>query len=125
MKTKLLRGLLMITLAFSANAADLTGKWSGTFTPETGDASSAYLIVMQSGNRITGSGGPDADTQWPGLTGAITGNKVSFQVTSTEDGTVYKCSLVLEGDHLKGEVLFTPPQGQEMKGTLDITRVKE
>jgi hypothetical protein len=125
MKTTLLRAFLTLTLVVTAAAADLTGKWSGSFTSETGDTGSAYIVVKQSGSRITGSGGPDANTQWPGLTGAIAGNKVSFQVTSADDGTVYKCSLAIEGDHLKGEVLFTPPQGQEMKATLDLTRVAQ
>jgi hypothetical protein len=125
MKTTLSCGFLILTLIFSAAAADLTGKWSGAFASETGDTGSAYIVVQQSGSRITGTGGPDANTQWPGLTGSITGNKVSFQVTSADDGTVYKCSLVLDGDHLKGEVLFTPPQGQEMKATLDLTRVTQ
>ena len=125
MKTKLLRAFLVVALVFTATAADITGKWSGTFKPETGDDGSAYLVVKQSGNRITGSGGPDSNTQWPGLTGTVTGNKVSFEVTSADDGTVYKGSLVLEGDHLKGDVLFTPPQGQAMKATLDLTRVAQ
>jgi len=125
MKTTLVRAFVVVMLVFTAAAADLTGKWSGAFTSESGDAGSAYLVVKQSGSHITGSGGPDANTQWPGLTGDITGNKVSLQVTSPDDGTVYKCALVLDGDHLKGEVLFTPSQGQEMKATLDLTRVKQ
>lgn len=115
----------MIAFAFTAAAADVTGKWSGAFASGSGDSGSAYVILKQDGSRISGSGGPDANTQWPGLTGTVTGNKVSFQVTSPDDGTVYKCSLVLEGDHLKGDVLFAPPQGQEMKATLDLTRVPE
>ena len=120
-----MRWFLIFTLALCASAADFSGKWSGTFKAETGDAGSAYLVLKQSGNRITGSGGPDADTQWPGLTGTITGSKLSFQVTSADNGTIYKCSLVLEGDHLKGEVLFTRPEAQEMKATLDLTRVAQ
>ena len=57
--------------------------------------------MRQSGSRTTGSGGPDANAQLPNLTGAITG-KASFQVTSADDGTVYKCSQVV----LKLRLLF-------------------
>ena len=125
MKTILLCLFLCVALPFLAAAADVSGKWSGSFTPENGDGGSAYLILKQSGATITGSGGPDANDQWPGLHGAIDGNKVSFEVKSTDDGTVYKCTLVLSGDHLKGDVVFTTADGTSGKGTLDLTRVTE
>jgi len=125
MKTILLCLLLCVALPFIAAAADVSGKWSGSFTPENGDGGSAYLILKQSGATITGSGGPDANDQWPGLHGAIDGNKVSFEVKSTEDGAVYKSTLVLSGDHLKGDVVFTMADGTSGKATLDLTRVTE
>jgi hypothetical protein len=125
MKTIFLCLFLSIALAFTAVAADIGGKWTGSFTPETGDNGSAYLILKQSGTTITGSGGPGASEQWPGLQGTISGNNVSFQVKSPSDGTVYKCTLVLEGDHLKGDVVFTTPEGQSAKGRLDLARVTD
>jgi hypothetical protein len=125
MKTILLCLFLSVALAFTATAADLTGKWTGSFTPESGDGGTAYLILKQTGTTITGSGGPDANDQWPGLQGTVSGNSVSFQVKSPSDGTVYKCELMLDGDHLKGDVLFTPADGQSAKAKLDLTRVAE
>ena len=124
MKTILLC-LLIMGLAFAAAAADVTGKWSGSFTPESGDGGSAYVILKQSGTTITGSGGPDASQQWPGLTGTINGNKLTFEVKSPDDGTVYKCELVLDGNRLQGAVTFAPEGGQPGKGKLDLTRVTE
>jgi hypothetical protein len=125
MRTILLCLFLCVALAFTATAADISGKWSGSFQPENGDGGSAYVILKQSGTTITGSGGPDANEQWPGLQGTISGNNVSFQVKSAADGTVYKCALVVDGDHLKGDVLFTTAEGQSGKAKLDLTRVTQ
>jgi hypothetical protein len=125
MKTILVCLLVTAALAVAASAADISGKWSGSFTPENGDGGSAYLILKQSGTKLTGSGGPDATEQWPGLQGTVSGNKVSFQVKSTTDGTLYKCDLVLDGDHLKGDVTLTSADGTSGKAKLDLTRAAE
>jgi|SRR5580704_3469026 opacity protein-like surface antigen len=125
MKTILLCSLLCLALALTAAAADVGGKWSGTFTPESGDGGSAYVILKQTGSTITGTGGPDADHQWPGLQGKIDGNKVTFEVKSTDDGTIFKGTLVLDGDHLNGDVESTSPDGQSGKAKLNLTRVTQ
>lgn len=122
MKTILPALFLILALALTAAAADVTGKWSGSFVSDGGDSGSAYLILTQSGSALTGSGGPDANEQWPGLKGEVSGNKVTLEVKSVSDGTVYKCTLVLDGDHLKGDVVFTPAGGQPGKAKLDLTR---
>ena len=125
MKTILLYLFLSIAVVFTATAADISGKWTGSFTPESGEGGTAYLVLKQSGTTITGSGGPDANEQWPGLEGTISGNKLSFQVKSASDGTIYECELVLDKDHLKGDVMFTPADGQSAKAKLDLTLVTE
>jgi opacity protein-like surface antigen len=117
--------ILAVMLAWSAMAADVSGKWSGSFTPESGDPGTAYVILKQAGTSLTGTGGPDANEQWPGLQGSVHGNKISFQVKSPSDGTVYKCDLVLDGDHLKGEATFTPANGDPGKAKLELTRVTQ
>jgi hypothetical protein len=125
MKTILFCSLLSLALALTAAAADVSGKWSGTFTPDTGDGGSAYVILKQSGSTITGTGGPDANNQWPGLQGKSDGNKVTFEVKSADDGTIFKCTLVLDGDHLNGDVESTTPDGQLGKAKLNLTRVTQ
>ena len=122
MKSILLCVLVAAALALTAVAADISGKWSGSFTPENGGGGSAYVILKQNGTTLTGSGGPDASEQWPGLQGTINGNKVSFQVRSATDGTLYKCDLTLDGEHLKGDVTFTSADGQSGKAKLDLAR---
>jgi hypothetical protein len=125
MKMILTTLLLAMLVAISASAADVSGKWSGSFTADSGDSGTAYIVLKQSGTTITGTGGPDANEQWPGLEGKVSANKVSFQVKSASDGTVYQCDLVLDSGHLKGDVTFTPPGGQPGKAKLDLARVTE
>lgn len=124
MKRILVCSLLAAMMALAAGAADVSGKWAGSFIPEGGQPGSAYAILKQSGTAVTGSAGPDESQQWPGLTGTIKGDKVAVEVKSTGDGTVYKCDLVLEGDHLKGDVAVTTGTGQTLKAKMDIARVK-
>src|SRR5438067_1792909 len=107
--------------ALSALAADVTGKWSGTFaTPQDPSAGSAFAIMKQSGSEITGTAGPNEEQQWKIQKGKIVGNKLTIEVTG-DDGTQYSCDLELAGDHIKGDVMIGGPGG--MKAKLDLARV--
>lgn len=120
---KKLACLLVAAALFAvAAAADVSGKWSGTFSPESGDQSSAYLVLKQSGSTVTGTAGPDADTQWTIKEGKIDGNKLTIEVTNPDDNTVYKCTLTLDPHHMTGDVEATM-QGQTIKGKLDVTKI--
>jgi len=124
MKRLFVCSFLTAALALSAAAADVTGRWSGSFTPESGQANTAYAVLKQAGTTVRGSAGPSEDQQWPDLKGTIKGNKVSVEVKSTSDGMVYKCDLVLDGDHLKGDISAAAGNGQTLKAKMDLTRVK-
>lgn len=113
----------VLLLAGMALADDVTGKWSGSFTPEGRDTENAILVLKQNGSEITGTAGPDENQQWTISKGKIEGNKVTAEVPSP-DGPVYKLSMVLEGEHLKGDVSATSPDGGNMTGKIDLTRVK-
>jgi hypothetical protein len=118
---------LVCTLAFAlfamtAMAADVTGKWSGTFSPEGQDPSGAFVVLKQSGTTLTGTAGPDEGQQWPLANGKIQGNKITGEVTSPE-GMIFKLDLVVEGDQIKGDVNATR-DGQPMKAKVDLKRVK-
>jgi len=115
--------LLLIGLVTAAFGADVSGPWQGSFTPENGDGGQAYLILKQTGGDIAGSGGPDATEQWPLSNGKITGNKITGEVKDP-NGVVYKLDLVVDGDHIKGNILMTGPDGQSQKAKLDVARVK-
>lgn len=120
--------LLAAPLVLSAADVNLSGKWSGSFSitrPDgTNDDGTAFAVLKQEGGQITGTAGPDQEHQWTIEKGAIAGNKVTFQVKSTEDGTTFKCDLVLEGDHLKGPVTAVAPDGQTLAAKVDFSRMK-
>jgi hypothetical protein len=114
--------LLTALFAMTAMAADITGTWKGSFAPEGQDPSTAVVVLKQSGTTLTGSAGPAEDQQWPLTNGKVVGNKITGEVTSPE-GMVFKLDLVLEGDHIKGDVNGSR-EGQAMKAKVDLTRVK-
>ena len=121
MKT-LVCALLIAVCAMTAMAADVSGKWSGTFTPDGQDPQPAFLILKQAGTSVTGSGGPDESQQWPISNGKVAGSRITGDVTGP-DGTVYSVDLTLEGDHLKGELSFKR-EGQAAKAKMDVARAK-
>ena len=120
--------LLAAALVLFAADGNVSGKWSGSFSITAPDGTNqdgtAFMILKQEGAKITGTGGPDEDRQWTLEKGTINGNKITFEVKSTEDGTVFKCDLVLEGDHLKGPISAVAPDGQSMAAKADLSRVK-
>src|SRR5579863_124221 len=61
MKKILVCSFLAVAIAVAASAADVTGKWSGSFTPDGGQVGTAYAVLKQSGTAVTGSAGPAED----------------------------------------------------------------
>ena len=129
MKKTVKKILLCVFLAGAmsivAAAADVSGRWTGSFTPDGGESHTAFFVLKQNGNAIAGTAGPEENQQWPDLKGTIHGDKVTLEVKSPEDGMTYKCDLLLAGDRLKGDVTATPGGGGEaLKGKVDVARVK-
>lgn len=116
---------IVLLAALTASAADISGKWSGSFTMtgpggET-EQDTAFVVFQQKGTELTGSGGPDESRQWPIQKGKVEGNRITFEVQS--DGPLYKVDVMLVGDHIKGDVTVVQ-DGQTAKAQVDITRVK-
>ena len=121
MKT-LVCAFLIAVFAMTALAADVTGKWTGSFLAEGQDPSNAYVILKQTGTSVTGSAGPDEGQQWPLTNGKLVGNKLTGEVSSP-DGMVFKLDLTLEGDRISGDVAMTQ-EGHTIKGKIDVKRAK-
>src|ERR1019366_2157500 len=116
----------MLALAITAAAADVTGKWSGTFTvtgPDgsAGDSNPAFLILKQSGTTLTGTAGGDEAEQFPIENAKIENNKITGTVNSS-DGATYTVSLTVDGDRMTGEVTVSQG-GQTMQGKIELKRV--
>ena len=117
---------LILALAITAAAADVTGKWSGTFTvtgPDgsSGDSNPAFLILKQSGSTLTGTAGAEEAEQWPIENAKIENNKITGTVNPS-DGATYTVTLTVDGDRMTGEVTVSQG-GQTMKGKIELKRV--
>lgn len=114
---------LLLLGAVSAMAADLTGKWSGSFKAEAADHSILQLIILkQQGKTLSGSAGPDASEQYPLENGRVDGNKATFEVTTGEWRFAY--NLTADNDSLSGDLkLESTTQTRDAKVTL--TRIKQ
>jgi hypothetical protein len=117
----------MLALAMTAAAADVTGRWSGTFTVTggdgtAGDSNPAFLILKQTGSALTGTAGGDESEQFPLENPKIVDNKITASVNPS-DGATYTVSLTVDGDRMTGEVTVTQG-GQSMKGKIELKRVQ-
>ena len=125
MKTTLVWLGILVFAAMTLSAADISGKWSGSFTMTGPDGDNqhdtAFVILQQKGTELTGSGGPDESRQWPILKGKVEGDRITFEVQS--DGPLYKVDCKLVGDHIQGDVTVVQ-EGQTAKAKVDVTRVK-
>lgn len=118
--------LLTLALVMTAAAADVTGKWSGSFaiigpdgTP--GESNPAYMVLKQTGNTLSGTAGQDESNQVPIQNPKIEGNKISGTV-EPGDGSTYVVMLTVNGDKMTGEVTATQG-GQTMKAKIEFKRV--
>jgi hypothetical protein len=97
---------ILLLLVSTAIAADLSGKWSGTFRATGADHDVPQLFVLkQEGSRLTGSGGPDASEQYPIENPRVDDDRVAFEITTGEWKFSYH--LKVSGTHLTGDLELT------------------
>ncbi len=116
MKNTFLAMLALLTIAFVASAADVTGKWSGEITTGRGPQT-INIELKQDGSSLTGAitGGRGGDR--PIADGKVDGDTISFTVSAPgRDGTpnVQKYTGKVNGDSIeftrdggRGPVTFT------------------
>jgi len=121
--------LITLALLFSTAllAADVTGKWSGSFTKSDayadGRTEPVLLILKQDGKTLTGSGGPNESEQLPISSGKIEGDRVTFELSTGKGPLSFQ--LVLKGDQLKGDMKREFQDGRTETAKLDVKRVSE
>jgi hypothetical protein len=114
--------LLVIALAATTLvAADVTGSWKGTFTPDGRDAGPALLILKQEGNAVTGTAGPDESERHPISKGKVENDTVEFEVETP--GGVMKFALKQKGDELTGDVI-RERDGEQLTAKLAVKRTQ-
>ena len=121
--------LLLALIGISASAADVSGRWSGTFVSTGPDGqpheSTAYFILTQTGSSITGGGGPAENQQWPIRNGKLEGTKLTGEVQNS-NGPSFRFSLMVNGggDRIQGDLIANDPGGPGPRAKIDLTRVK-
>ena len=114
--------LLALITAVTLLAADLTGTWKGTLTPDGRDPGPALLVLQQDGTSVTGTVGESEDTdRHPIRSGTIQGDLVTFDIEMAEGSM--KFELRLKGDELTGGVT-RERDGQTRKAMLAVKRSK-
>ncbi len=95
--------IAVLLSALCAMAEGVSGKWSGIFTPDSGEGDqSLFLILTQDGSKLTGSGGPNESEQHPMQNGKVEGDHVTFEVPA--GGGKFTFDLRMNGDELKGDL---------------------
>jgi hypothetical protein len=117
---------MLVPAVAAQTAANLTGKWTGSFAPVRPDGSSGAdtieLNLTQKGKEITGTAGPNAERQWALSKGVVAGDKVTF-VVQVPDGPMITFDLTLTKDRLVGEAKGVEG-GEQMNAKIDAGRVK-
>jgi len=109
------------------STGDISGTWLGSIdVADNAGGSSVTTPVRaefeQKANLISGKIGRREDEQAESIrNGKVEGTKVSFEVTSAETTSAMKFNLVLEGDHLEGEMKGMVDSG-EITGKVRLTR---
>jgi hypothetical protein len=114
----------LLIIAFAAAtlmAADATGTWKGTFTPEGRDSGPAQLVLKQEGGTVTGTAGPDDTEQHPIRNGKVQNDTITFEVEAG-DG-VMKFELKQSGEEIAGDVR-RERDGQQQTAKLAVKRTK-
>jgi hypothetical protein len=103
--------LLVLLLAFTVSAADVTGKWTGAgelkFANGEAKNTTSYMDLRQDGQEVTGNAGPGPDYVLPISKGKLDGDKLTFEVVappeSSGDGLIV-FEFTVAGDKMEGTV---------------------
>ena len=112
--------------AFQAKPVDVTGTWTGTFTPSGGQPGGAHIVLKQKAAEVTGTAGPGADRQVAIANGKVTTVKgvtsVTFDATQP-NGLMMKFDLKVVEGRLKGTAT-AEANGEKREAAVDVGREK-
>jgi hypothetical protein len=112
--------------AFQAKPVDVTGTWTGTFTPSSGQPGGAHMVLKQKATEVSGTAGPAADRQIAIANGKVTTVKgvtsVTFDATQP-NGLLMKFDLKVVDGRLKGKAT-AEANGEKREAAVDVGRAK-
>ena len=93
---------LLVLLATTARAADVSGKWTGELVLDDGNSMTACVHLKQAGQAVTGTQGPSEDKQFPITRGRLEGDQLSIE--AQPGPAVLRLTMKLDGNKLAGDV---------------------
>jgi len=122
-----MKKLLIAVLALAAIAsADVTGTWTGPMTMKNGDETrddTAYLVLKQDGDKITGTIGPNEERRYDISKGTADGDNIYIEApVQGENSIVLK--LKLEAGKLVGELSTKGPEAPPISGRMTLEKKK-
>jgi hypothetical protein len=125
----MLARLLGTAVLFSALtwAADVTGTWSGPMEMKRGGETrddSAYLVLKQEGNVITGTVGPNVDKRLEITKGTVEETGIYIEAKVPDKDAKLVLRLKLEGEKLTGELRGEGPDAPPITGKMTLSREK-
>ena len=112
--------------AFQSKPVDVTGVWTGTLIPTTGEPSEFRADLKQKDSDVTGTAGPDQNRQVPIANGKVTTVKgvTSFTFVATQpNGRVITFDLKVVEGRLKGKAT-AEFNGEKREAAVDVGRAK-
>ncbi len=115
--------LVWLLVPAALGAADVSGRWSGRidFDNPGGHPDTAYLVLKQKGEQVTGTAGPGPSSQFQIEKGSIQGSKLTLEVPLPEGGRM-KFNLTVEGDRIKGNVIGEKNGNPAGAAQVELTR---
>jgi hypothetical protein len=118
---------LLPCLAATLMAADVSGRWKGSVVvddPTSGSTIDTQVRadLRQKADAITGAIGRQEDQTGESIQNAkLDGQRLTFEVSSTEANGLIKFALTLDGDRLDGEMSGTM-DGAAIAGKVHLSR---
>ena len=115
--------LVLGSTGATAQATDVTGRWTGTLTVSIDGQQrddSAFMTFTQKGTELTGSVGPREDRLRPISNGKVDGTRITFDVQG-DGGPQLKFTLTLTERRLKGQA-SGDNKGQAVTAVVDVGR---
>ncbi len=126
----LLPVLFVFALLGASTAVNLTGAWTGTIDVKDTDSGSVIstpvrLTIDQNNDIISGKIGRDGESDVTPIQHArLEGNKLSFEAVNADVNGPVKFVLILQDDHLEGEMKASVDTG-EITGRVKIAKEKK
>lgn len=120
-----MKGLaIVLLLTLGLTSTDVSGEWTGTFSVAGSDRKEPqFFTFTQDGNKLTGSGGPDAAEQYPIVNGRVETDTVHFELST--DNWAFKYDLKRKGQELVGQLELKSKDGDTRTAGVSLRRAAE